>query len=85
MSFLTTSGINSNFSELSQTLGQVVHVLRTRLPLSCLIINRSVKLNNLVRLACLNHAASVHSEPGSNSPNQIFIFEFRSSYPYDSI
>ena len=25
-------------------------------------------LNDLVRLACLNHAASVHSEPGSNSP-----------------
>ena len=24
----------------------------------------------LVRLACLNHAASVHSEPGSNSPKE---------------
>jgi hypothetical protein len=24
-----------------------------------------------VRLACLNHAASVHSEPGSNSPKRI--------------
>ena len=23
-----------------------------------------------VRLACLNHAASVHSEPGSNSPKR---------------
>ena len=24
-----------------------------------------------VRLACLNHAASVHSEPGSNSPKRV--------------
>ena len=27
-------------------------------------------LNDPVRLACLNHAASVHSEPGSNSPKK---------------
>ena len=26
---------------------------------------------NPVRLACLNHAASVHSEPGSNSPKRV--------------
>ena len=35
-------------------------------------------LNNLVRLACVRHAASVHPEPGSNSlvkslsPSQVF-------------
>jgi hypothetical protein len=30
----------------------------------------------LVRLACVKHAASVHSEPGSNSPlNPIYIFD----------
>ena len=31
----------------------------------------------LARLACLNHAASVHSEPGSNSPIKILINLFR--------
>ena len=35
-------------------------------PLSILEINRSVKLKLLARLACLIHAANVHSEPGSN-------------------
>ena len=64
-----TSGINSGFPELSQTLGQVAHVLRTRLPLSLSNFHRSFYMKNTVRLACLNHAASVHSEPGSNSPN----------------
>ena len=29
-----------------------------------------VPKNFLVRLACVKHAASVHSEPGSNSPYQ---------------
>ena len=29
---------------------------------------------NTARLACLNHVASVHSEPGSNSP-KIFLFQ----------
>ena len=29
-----------------------------------------------VRLACLRHAASVHPEPGSNSPKKIFLFRF---------
>ena len=27
---------------------------------------------HLVRLACIRHAASVHPEPGSNSPQKIF-------------
>ena len=35
------------------------HVLRTRSPL---------KLKTFVRLACVKHTASVHPEPGSNSP-----------------
>ena len=30
-------------------------------------------MGRLVRLACLRHAASVHPEPGSNSPKK-FIF-----------
>ena len=34
MRYATTSGINSSFPELSQSLGQVAYVLRTRSPLS---------------------------------------------------
>ena len=33
-----------------------------------------LSLGHLVRLACLRHAASVHPEPGSNSPKKIFKF-----------
>ena len=59
-------GINSRFQLLSPTLGQVAYVLLTRSPLT-----RSKKQAFLilsVRLACIKHAASVHPEPGSNSP-----------------
>src|SRR3712207_4026846 len=58
-----TSGISPNFLELSQSQGQVAHVLLTRSPL---IPHRS---RITVRLACVKHAASVRPEPGSNSPN----------------
>ena len=47
---------------LSQIPGQVIHALLTRAPLS------SEQAPILVRLACVKHAASVRSEPGSNSP-----------------
>src|SRR5215813_10316521 len=63
-SFLVTPnvcGISSTFALLSPVEGQVSYVLRTRSPLSTLL--RSV------RLACIRHAASVHPEPGSNSPS----------------
>ena len=56
-------GISSSFPEVFPTSGQVTHVLLTRPPLdsgSC--------PPGLARLACVKHAASVHSEPGSNSP-----------------
>ena len=43
--------------------GQVTHVLLTRLPLYS-----RTEVRFLVRLACVRHAASVRSEPGSNSP-----------------
>ena len=56
------SGISSSLELLSQTEGQITHALLTRAPLSP--TRRSV----LVRLACVRHAASVRSEPGSNSP-----------------
>src|SRR5919108_3777762 len=58
-------GISSPFEELFPTRGQVTHVLLTRAPLyspSCPGFR--------VRLACVRHAASVRSEPGSNSPRK---------------
>ena len=56
------SGISASFEELSQSQGQVAHVLLTRSPL--ITLRRGVT----VRLACVKHAASVRPEPGSNSP-----------------
>jgi len=55
-------GISDRFQSLSPALGQVTYVLLTRSPLSPLL------LMDHVRLACVKHAASVHPEPGSNSP-----------------
>jgi hypothetical protein len=65
MSPLITCGINSAFAELSPTLRQIAHVLRTRSPLN---FPRYCYQRNPARLACLIHAASVRSEPESNSP-----------------
>ena len=65
----TTSGITSPFGSLpKQTLlsrcpGYVTHALLTLSPLNCSQLPKS----SSVRLACLSHAASVRSEPGSNS------------------
>lgn len=56
------SGIRPSFPGLSQSAGQIAHVLLTRSPL---IPDRS---RIIVRLACVKHAASVRPEPGSNSP-----------------
>jgi hypothetical protein len=58
------SGISSGFPGLSQSLGQVTHVLLTRSPL----IQPEQAPIFTVRLACVKHAASVRPEPGSNSP-----------------
>jgi hypothetical protein len=54
-------GISRPFERLSPAEGQVSYVLRTRSPLCTLL--------HTVRLACIRHAASVHPEPGSNSPS----------------
>lgn len=43
-----------------------IYSLLSLSPLSILRINRSIFLKLLARLACLIHAANVHSEPGSN-------------------
>ena len=55
-------------------------MLLTRLPLDDDLRLTSVQAlrsseGRLVRLACLRHAASVHPEPGSNSPKNLF-FKF---------
>ena len=55
------SGISSSLGLLCQTEGQITHALLTRAPLY-------LPEGFLVRLACVRHAASVRSEPGSNSP-----------------
>ena len=57
------SGISRRFQRLSRSGGQVGHVLLTRSPLYV-----RPKAGLIVRLACVRHAASVHPEPGSNSP-----------------
>lgn len=56
------SGIRPSFPGLSQSAGQITHVLLTRSPL--IHTRRCFS----VRLACVKHAASVRPEPGSNSP-----------------
>ena len=58
------SGIRPSFPGLSQSGGQVTHVLLTRSPL---VYPRK---GLTARLACVKHAASVRPEPGSNSPTK---------------
>ena len=60
LTVMSLSGITRYFYRLSQTKGYVTHVLLTSPPLSVLL--------PAVRLAWLRRAASVRSEPGSNSP-----------------
>src|SRR5206468_3895196 len=57
-------GISPPFGGLSPSVGQVTHVLLTRAPCAdFLYCYRKLR----TRLACVKHAASVRSEPGSNS------------------
>src|SRR6185295_18247788 len=58
------SGISPRFRGLSQSEGQVTHVLLTRSPLEY------PRKGLSARLACVKHAASVRPEPGSNSPTK---------------
>src|SRR6266849_2255626 len=55
-------GISSGFPELFPIEGQIAHVLRTRAPCAM-----PYCYGTRTRLACVKHAASVRSEPGSNS------------------
>ena len=61
---VVVSGINHRFRWLSQSQGQITHVLLTRSPLE---YHRS---GLSARLACVKHAASVRPEPVSNSPSK---------------
>ena len=57
-------GISPAFAGVSPIRGQIAHVLRTRAPCAdFLYCYRKLR----TRLACVKHAASVRSEPGSNS------------------
>lgn len=58
-------GLMLRFQSVSPCHGQVPCVLLTRSPLNRIQVLCSV------RLACIRHAASVHPEPGSNSPFDI--------------
>ena len=60
---MVLSGISTAFAALSRIRRQIIHVLLTLAPLYYFPEGKI-----LVRLACVRHAASVRSEPGSNSP-----------------
>ena len=53
-------GISNCFRLLFHTQRQIAYALLTRPPLTAFL--------QFVRLECVRHAASVHPEPGSNSP-----------------
>ena len=56
--------ISPTFAGLSSSTGQIPYVLRTRAPVAAnVLLHRAAP-----RLACVKPAASVHPEPGSNSP-----------------
>ena len=69
------SGISTCFQVVSQSLGQVAHVLLTHPPLASNKSPRRDPWIQLARLACIRHAASVRPEPGSNShfENELFL------------
>ena len=58
-----TFGISSVFTGLSPPSGQIVHAFLALPPLPPVVLLHRV----IARLACLIHAASVRSEPESNS------------------
>ena len=56
--------VSPRFRGLSPGTGLVAHVLLTRAPVATsVLLHRAAP-----RLACVRPAASVHPEPGSNSP-----------------
>ena len=57
-------GISPTFAGLSPSDGQVAYALLTRAPVAGGVLLRPAA----PRLACVKPVASVHPEPGSNSP-----------------
>ena len=72
-------GISRDFSRLSPCGGQVAYVLLTRAPVAGR--RKQAFAPAAPRLACVKPVASVHPEPGSNSPLLylvlLFFFCFR--------
>ena len=66
----TLCGISHPLEWLSPTLRQIVHALLTRSPL----------ILRCARLACMRHAISVRSEPGSNSPYDLWLADLLSLF-----
>jgi hypothetical protein len=67
-------GISPPFGGLSPFGGQVAHVLLTRAPCAhFLYCYRKLR----TRLACVKHAASVRSEPGSNSRLKLVVLKIK--------
>jgi hypothetical protein len=62
----TLSGITGSFPPLSQTRGYVSRYYCPLRRFPCIA-------TDIARLACLIHAANVHSEPGSNPSIDVFI------------
>ncbi len=73
-------GIRRNFSRLSPCEGQVAYVLLTRAPVAG--GNKQAYSPDAPRLACVKPVASVHPEPGSNSPLLVILF-FLFSYLFN--
>ena len=70
------SGISRRFHRLSPGNGHVAHALRTLPPVAArILLSRAAP-----RLACVKPVASVHPEPGSNSPLFILFFCFSLSF-----
>ena len=65
------SGISSRFQLLSRTKGQI--------PTCYSPVRHSIK--DSVRLACVKHAASVRSEPGSNSQVRLSRYKYLDDCP----
>src|SRR5580658_9091194 len=72
-------GISPAFAGVFPIQGQVTHVLLTRAPCAHSLYCYS-KLRT--RLACVKHAASVRSEPGSNSRLKLVVLKIK--IPADS-
>ncbi len=80
VSSVVVSGISQSFDWLSRTPGYVTYVLLTRAP-----VYSGAEAPFLPRLACVRHAASVRSEPGSNSPVNSGVTKASCTFAFDAL